>query len=163
MPTPIQYPYTGGNRHSSASATLKIFNGTTQIPSTGPFAGWSKISYEWELKPSLVRGHHPDPIGQTLGQASYTLSWEVFLAEYNMLLSLIGPGFATIPLTFTVAYSENGFDTIVDQILGVRLTKGGRELQNNADPLKATIECSPLKILPNGVDLLAVPLSANVA
>lgn len=161
--TPLSYPAVGGNRHSSASAELKIFNGSTQIPASGPYAGWSKMSYTWTLTPELVKGHHPDPIGQTLGEAKYELEITVFLAEYNLLLAGIGPGFATIPLTFVVSYSENGFDTLVDTINGVRLTSGGAEMDNTGKPIERTIKCSPLKILPNGVDLLAIPLTALTA
>jgi hypothetical protein len=163
MPLPIQYPLVGGNRHSSASAELKIFNGTQQIPPGLPFAGWSKISYEWELTPVYVKGHHPDPIAMTIGEAKYTLEWDVYLAEYNLLLATLGQGFATMYLQFQVSYTENGFDTIVDTINGVRLTTGGAELTTNADPLKRTIKCMPLKILPNGVDMLAVPLTPTTA
>lgn len=163
MPTPISYPSTGGNRHSSASAELTIFNGAVQIPASGPFAGWSKIGYTWSLEPELVKGHHPDPIGQTVGAAKYELTWTVFLAEYNMLLALLGPGFATFNLTFVISYSENGFDTIVDTITGVRLTSGARELDNTAKPLEGEFKCSPLKIYPNGQELLAIPLTSLTA
>lgn len=158
--TPIQYPTTGGNRHSSASAELTIVGpGNIQIPSSGPFPGWTKISYTWNLESVELYGHHPDPMGQTLGQAKYELEWEVWLAEYNMLLAALGQGFASQYIQFMISYSENGFDTIVDIINGVRLTSGGAEMTNNPDPLKRTIKCKPLKILPNGVDMLAIPLS----
>lgn len=155
MPSPIQYPYTGGNRQSSASAKLKI-----ALPGgTIDYAGWTKISYSWELKPVKVRGNHPDPIGQTLGIAEYEASWEVYLAEYNYLLSIIGGGFATTYFTFTVAHSENGFDTVVDTIQGVRLVKGEASIEApSADPQKRTLELSPLKIYVNGLDPLAIPL-----
>ena len=156
MPSPIQYPYIGGYRHSPNSAELKI-----ALPSGQNFilSAWQKISYKWELKPELVYGQGVDPVGQTIGQAKYEAELELLLAEYNYLLSLVGAGFATIPLLITVTHVENGFDTIADQIVGCRLAGGEADIQaGGAQPAqKRVVPLQPIKILPNGVDMLAIP------
>jgi hypothetical protein len=148
--TPIQYPLINGIRHSIASVELK-FNGQIYI-------GFKSINYEWSLEPGMVRGNHPDPVGDTLGVAEYSADAEVYLAEYNQLLQALGPGFATIHFPIIVTYSENGFDTIVDELIGCRIKKGTASQSQGSDPLVRKIEFSVLKIKPNGVDLLSVPL-----
>jgi|SRR5271165_750063 len=156
-PSPIQYPYIGGYRHSPTSAELKI-----SLPSGQNFilSAWQKISYKWELAPELVYGNHPDPVGQTIGQAKYEAELELLLAEYNYLLASIGAGFATIPLLITITHVENGFDTVADQLLGCRLKAGEADIQAGGaqPPQKRVIPLQPIKILPNGVDMLAIPL-----
>lgn len=159
MPNAISYPFYGGARHSPASAELKIILPNTQFI----LGGWQKISYSWELAPEMVYGNHPDPVGQTLGQAKYEAELELLLAEYNFLLASIGPGFATIPFQLTISHTENGFDTIVDSIYGARIKGGSADIQIGAAPQKRTVPLSPLKIKPNGVDLLAVPLQGVAA
>lgn len=152
MGTPISYPLTSGNRHSPASAELKINDKIVQ--------GWRSIEYTWKLEPVEVRGPHPDPLGFTIGQASYEGSIELYLAEYQQILSDLGPGFAVVQFPITVSYSENGFDTIVDELIGCRF-KAGSGTQSGTDPLARKFDLAILKIKPNGVELLQVPLSGT--
>lgn len=163
MPTPIQYPYVGGYRHSPSSSELKV-----TLPNNSAFilSAWQKIDYKWELSAEPVYGNHPDPVGFTIGQAKYEAELELLLAEYNYFLGQIisamggGGGFATLPLLFTVTHTENGFDTIADQIIGCRIAGGDTSIQAGGaqPPQKRTLPLKPLKIKPNGIDMLAVAL-----
>jgi hypothetical protein len=156
MVAPLQYPLIGGIRHDFSSLELKFTGPTGALPR---FKGFKSFGYTWKLTPTKLWGAHPDPIGQTLGVADYTCDIEVYLAEYVAWLASIGPGFATIPLTAEASYSSNGFDTIVDRILGCRLSSGEAAMSQGGDGLTRKLELSPLKVLPNGVDLLAQVLN----
>jgi hypothetical protein len=151
----IAYPFTAGQRHSPASAELRFGK-----PINGIVVGWTSIEYSAKLEPEPQYGNHPDPIGYTLGRATYEASIEVYLAEFKQqLLDALGPGWAVTPFDMTVTYSENGFDTFTDAILGCRLTGFEMTIGNDAAGLKRKLPMKVLKILTNNVDMLKVPLT----
>jgi len=155
MASQIAYPFTGGHRHSPASAELRV-----GAPINGIVLGWTSIEYSGKLEPELLSGNHPDPIGMTLGRAAYDASIEVYLAEFfQQFIAPLGRGWAEKYLDFTVTYSENGFDTVSDHLIGVRLTGFEAAIGNDAAGLKRKIPLKLLKILTNNVDMLNVPLT----
>lgn len=151
----LAYPLTAGARHSPASAELRI-----GAPVNSILLGWTSIEYKALLEPEVLWGNHPDPIGYTIGRATYEASIEIYLAEVHQLISALGAGWATIGMTWTVTYSENGLDTITDTLIGVRLTGFEATVGNDAAGLKRKMPLKVLKILTTGnVDMLAVPLT----
>lgn len=151
----ISYPFTGGSRHSPASAELRF-----GAPINAIVIGWTSIDYSAKLEPEMVYANHPDPIGRTLGRATYEASIEVYLAEFKQqLLDSLGAGWATQSFDITVTWTENGFDTFTDHIIGCRLLGYEQTISNDAAAIKRKVELKPLKILTNNVDMLAVPLT----
>jgi hypothetical protein len=148
--TPIQYPYVNGVRQSFASIEFRM-NG--QI-----FVGFKSIDYNRTRDREEVRGNSPDPLGKTIGENKYTASCDLYLAEWNLFQSQLGPGYGDILFPCYVTYSSNGFDTIQDIIIGC--TVDTTESTNQQGPAGTTrkIDLKPLKILFNGVDDLLVPL-----
>lgn len=153
--TTIPYPFVNGVRQSFCSMELK----TLGIP----FMGIASANYSWEVKREEVHGTHPDPLGVTRGQASYTFEAEFYLAEYNLLIATIGNGFAETPMTATATYSETGLDTICDTIQIVGLDKGDGSQSNDSKAITRKVTFHAIKIWPNGFDLWNNPLKGFAA
>lgn len=146
----IPYPLINGVRHSFSSIELKL-NGQL-------FVGFKSINYGRTRSRALVRGNSPDPLGKTQGDNEYKADVELYLAEWNEFQKSLGKGYGDIFFDVLVTYSATGTDTIQDVIKGC--TVDGLEVSQGQgpDPLARKFEMSPLKILFNGLDDLAVPL-----
>lgn len=152
MPTPIPYALVNGVRHSPVSIELKLQG---QI-----FIGFKSIEYSRTRKRSMVYGHHPDPLGKTRGQNEYKASCELWLAEWNAFQAQLGTGYGDVLFQVLVTYTENGFDTIQDVINGSSMdsTEAASEA-SSTDGLARKFDLNPVKILFNGIDDVAVPLT----
>jgi hypothetical protein len=150
MATPIPYALINGVRHSFSSIELKL-NG--QI-----FIGVKSINYSRTRGRSLVRGNSPDPLGKTRGENEYSGDCELYLAEWNLFQEQLGPGYGDVFFSVLVTYSENGFDTIQDELLGCTMDSAEASNAQGSDPTIRKVNLMPLKILYNGVDDLATPL-----
>lgn len=150
MATTIPYPLINGQRHSFASIELKL----------GPqiFIGFKSIEYSRTRNREVLYGAHPDPLGKTIGENDYKASVELYLAEWAFFQSQLGAGYGDVSFQVLVTYKAQGFDTIQDVIKGC--TIDGLEASNSQgpSPLTRKFDMSPLKILFNGVDDLAIPL-----
>lgn len=153
MTTPIAYPLINGVRHSFASIELKL-NG--QI-----FIGFKSINYTRTRSRSLVRGNSPDPLGKTQGDNDYSADFELYLAEWNLFQSQLGPGYGDKFYQILATYSANGFDTIQDVINGCTVDSTEASQSQGPDPLVRKFDAKPLKILFNGIDDLATPLAGT--
>lgn len=148
--TPIPYPLVNGVRHSFASIEFKFFG---QI-----IIGFKSITYSRKRERTKVYGAHPNPLGKTRGKNSYDASCELYLAEFNASLQQLGDGYGDVFGDIFVTYSENGFDTIQDVIRGCTIDTTEAEGSEGTDPLTRKIDLSPLQILFNGIEDLAIPL-----
>jgi hypothetical protein len=172
------YPTISGARHSFASIELKVAG---QI-----FSGFKSINYSRVRSRSYVMSNNPDPIGKTRGTNAYKADVEFYLAEFNAFMSMLGgqgiqlsgalsiPGVVSIAGALTinaggagygdqafqilVTYSENGFDTITDQLIGC--TFDSTEASNSVgdDPTVRKVELNPIAILYGGISDNATPL-----
>jgi hypothetical protein len=152
---PIPYPFLNGVRHSFASVEFK-FNGVI-------FTGIASMNYSRKRNRGLIRGNHPDPMGKTIGENEYTADCELYVAEWNLFQSTLGnagKGYGDAFFTATAVYSANGFDMITDTLLGCTIDSVEATLAKGVDGLTRKLDLSPLKILFNGQDDLAVPLAA---
>lgn len=149
--TPISYPLVNGVRHDFSSIELKL-NG--QI-----FVGFKSINYSRTRSRTMVYGNSPDPIGKTKGTNEYAADVEIYLAEWNAFQDSLGEGYGDTLFQVLVTYSNDGFDTIQDVIRGCTIDGLEVSQSQGADPLSRKFEMSPLKILFNGLDDLAIPLS----
>lgn len=150
--TPISFPLVNGARHSFSSIELKI-NG--QI-----FVGFKSINYSRTRSRTMVYGNSPDPLGKTRGTNEYKADCELYLAEFNAFKESLGAGYGDIAFDINVTYTENGFDTISDVIRGCTLDTTDSSNSQGNDPLVRKMELNPIKILFNGKDDLATPLTS---
>ena len=152
MTTPIAFPLVNGVRHAFASIKLQI--GNTK------FVGFKAINYNMSKSREMARGNHPDPLGKTRGDNDYKCDCEIYLAEFNLFIASLGPGWGQIFFTILVSYSENGFDVTQDQILGCTIDEVDASQSQGPAALTRKLTFNPLKILYNGVDSEPNPLVA---
>jgi hypothetical protein len=169
----IQYPLINGVRHSFSSiegqfVQAAAVGGQGQSGSAAGaamalnFRGYKAINYGRTRSRTFVYGTHPDPIGKTRGKNEYKADLEVLLAEFYQLqdaLQAIQAGYGDVFFQFIVTYSENGFDTKTDTIIGCTLDLTEASQAEGTDALHRKISLSPLKILINGIDDCAIPLA----
>ena len=154
MPTvsTIPYPMTNGARQSFVSIEVKL-NG--QI-----FMGITKIDYKRTRERTVVTGTNADPLGKTRGENKYEASCDVYLAEFNqfMVSTMGGNGYGDVFFSVDVTYSENGFDTIHDTLIGCTVDSTEASNSKGTEGLVRAVNLAPLKILFNGIDDNASPL-----
>jgi hypothetical protein len=151
MTQAIQYPLVNGVRHSFTSIELKI-NGDIYV-------GFKSINYSRNRGRTMVKGNSPDPLGKTRGENEYKADCELYLAEWNALQAKLGAGYGDVFFDITVTYNENGFDVITDTIKGCTLDTTDASNGQGSDPTVRKFELNPIKILFNGLDDMAVPLT----
>lgn len=150
--TPIPYPYINGSLFSFPSIELKI-RGII-------FRGFKSINYSRKRDRPKVYGNSPDPLGKVVGKNDYTADAEVYLAEFNAFLASIGSGYGDEFFPIYVSYVQNGFETIQDQLIGCTLDETEAAQSDGTDPLVRKLTLNPLKILFNGYEDLAFPLTS---
>lgn len=150
MGEPIAYPLINGVRHGFSSIELKIAN---QL-----FIGFKSINYTRTRSRTMVYGSSPDPIGKTRGTNEYKADCELYLAEWNLLQSILGDGYGDVLFDVLVTYGENGFDTIADEIIGCTMDTDDAQNGQGTDPLVRKIDLNPVKCKYNGKDNLQFPL-----
>lgn len=150
----ISYPLINGTRHEWSSIELKL-NGKIYV-------GVSSINYSAKLEPTKVYGVSPEPIGRTRGVYSAEGSIEMYLAEYNALLtdlSALG-GLMEVSFDAVVAYSEADFDVITDEVIGCRIKNIDASQSQGADPLKRKLDLDIMKIKFGGFENVNSPLTS---
>jgi hypothetical protein len=148
--SPLAYPTVNGVRHSFASIELKI--------GTLIFVGFKSINYSRTRSRTLVRGNSPDPLGKTRGDNEYSADCELYLAEWNLLMQTLGKGYGDVLFPINVTYSENGFDTITDNLIGCTIDSTEASQSQGNDALTRKFNLMPLKILFGQTEDLASPL-----
>lgn len=150
-----QYPLINGTMHEWSSITLKAKGKTyTRVKS---------INYSEKLTPTKVYGTSADVIGRTRGMREVDADLELYLDEWRLLQADLGPGFYEVPFEITVAYAEDNVSTIVDTLVGCRIQELGASQSQGADALTRKVGLSVMKLLPNGVDGVANPLTGASA
>lgn len=153
MSAQIQYPLINGVRHSFSSIEAKLAGSI--------FLGMKSINYSRTRSRGWARGTSPDPLGKTLGDNEYKADVELYLAEFNVFIvnALGGAGYGDVFFSVSVTYTLPNFDTIVDQIIGCTLDTTDASNSQGTDPTLRKFELNPTKILYNGLNDLAVPLT----
>ena len=151
MATPVQYPFVNGVYHAFASVELK-WNGTIYV-------GVKAINYKQSLTPTKVKGAHAEPIGRTRGDLEADGDVELYLQQANQLLTDMGAGYYEKVIGITSTYSENGLDTITDELVSVRIQEIDDSHSQSVDALTKKFTLNVMKVLYNGVEPLINPLS----
>ena len=126
----ISYPLINGLRYSFASIECTI-NGDK-------FLGFKSINYDDGLKPGVLYGTTPVPLGRTKGKYEAKGDLEVYRLEAQAILDALATGgkyFYEVPFTLTVQYSETDTDPVTtDNIYGVRLEAASASNSEGSDP-----------------------------
>ena len=106
-------PLVNGNYYSFANVEARI---------GGLFlVGFKSINYGSKLGSQYVRGTNKMPIGRTQGQFEPHSDCELYLPQFNTLVTQLGPGFMLLDMNITVTYgnpTDNaGLLTITDTIV----------------------------------------------
>lgn len=151
MANPIPYPLVNGTRHSWAQIETKV-QGVLIV-------GFQEINYNDKLTPEKEYGQASEPIGRTQGEYLAEGSMTLLLAEFNVLIQTLGPGYKQKVFPITVSYSADGLETIVDQLIGCRITEV--DASNAKGPGGTVRKCTLdlMKVLWNGLDSLINPLT----
>ena len=151
MASPIQYPLINGTRHSFASIELTL--------GSLIFVGFRAVNYKRSRGRTTVYGSSPDPLGKTRGVNEYTADCELYLAEWNAFQADIGAGYGDEAFQVLVTYTENGFDSIIDTLIGCTMDSTEASNSQGSDPTVRKFDLNPIKILFNGIEDLAQPLT----
>lgn len=160
MPNPLTLPLINGVRHAASSVEVKVAGII--------IVGVKSVNYSRTRTRSMVRGFHPDPVGQTLGENEYSADMEMYFAEYMLLQNTLlqlggGKGYGDVTFDVLCTYGAAGFDTVTDTIRGCNLDSVETGLSQGPDAITRKINLGPLKILYGGIDDLAVPLVGQPA
>ena len=147
----ISYPLVTGFRFGPASVSADF-----QLPGgqSYTFRGWKSLNYSRTRDRATVRGFGVNPIGKTRGENSFDADCEIFLEEFNELITMMGPGYADQQFTILVHMTE-GENDIQDQLIGCTLDSTESAVQQGTDALTRKFKLSPLQILFNGIDDVA--------
>ena len=160
MTDSLAFPLFNGKRHAFSSLTFlakATGGGAEDIPD---IRLWLKsIDYGRKRNRGLVRANHPDPIAKTVGENEYSGSMEIYRAEFNLFLSIFGPGYGDRPFTILATWGLSGFETVTDELLGCNFDSSDSGGSQGPDPSIVKIDLSPLKIKFCGLDDLAYPLT----
>jgi hypothetical protein len=146
---PPVYPLINGRRYDFSAIELII--GTDRI------IGFKEISYSDELAPGEVYGSSAQLIGRTRGQRKSSASLTMYLQEFDELVQKLGNGFMEKVFDVVVQYADHEQPTLMDQILGCRITKVDKGGASGTDALEARLELHVMRILHHGNDAVVEP------
>lgn len=147
----MDYPNINGVRHEWSSVEIKLGE---QI-----YLGVAEVKYSDTLKGTKLYGTHPQAIGRTRGQYECEASIVMYLEEADHFREALGDGYKEVPFDIVVSYTEDE-KTIVDEIIGAKITKDEGGGAKGADGLTCPWELDPMFILWNGKNSLKRPLEA---
>lgn len=151
----LSYPLINGIRHEWSSVEIKLDGDV--------YVGVKEIKYSASLKGSKMRGTHPAPIGRTRGEYDCEASIVLWFAEAVQFRKKLGAGYLEKAFDIVVSYVEDGFDTVVDEIIGCRITKDEGGGSQSPDGLTISWDLDPMKIIFDGVEGLKTPLEKLAA
>lgn len=142
----MDYPLINGTRHEWSSIEIKLRSDV--------YIGVKEIKYSDSLKGTKLRGTHPKPIGRTRGEYDAEASIVLWFAEASIFRKALGPGYKEVPFDIVVSYTEDGFETIVDEIIGARITKDEGGGSQGPDGLSTPWDLDPMDIIWDGISSL---------
>lgn len=152
----LGYPHTDGDRQSFASIEARFKDKVYFIHA---------INYSRERSRGVVLLNHPDPMGKTKGTNAYKADAEMLLAEFEELKKDLGEGdngdgYGDKYFTVVVTFTENGLDTITDELLGCTLDSTDASNAQGDDATMRKFNLNPVKIKFGQADDCATPLKA---
>lgn len=143
MPQPILYPKVNGHVYDFSSVEIN-FKGLI-------YAGVSEISYTHGLEPGVLRGTRSGKLGRTRGEYTAEGSFSMYLEEWKLFRTALGPGFMERSFTATIHYSELGAPLQTDVLNGCRITNDEKSHSQGSDPLVAAITLDIMEVFEDGI------------
>lgn len=151
IPSPV-YPLINGHRYSFASIEA-TFNGQK-------FLGFTEIAYKASLKPTVVYGAAPHPLGRTRGKVENTWSAKIYRIEFELLkatLGFLGVGFGENAFDIVVQFAELPTQPVTtDTIFGARIEEADLTNSDGTEPSIVSLTGSSLGTALNG-GLIVIP------
>lgn len=169
MPT-VQYPLVNGARQSFVSTEVRfvspsLANSQAGVALSLALRGYKSIKYSRKRERAELRGNSPDPLGKTRGENKYECEADYALEEYKAIQAALqaiqSPGYGDVFFALQITHAEPGLTSVVDSVLGCTLDTTENDSAAGPDPTMRKISFSPLKVLFNGIDDLAVPLQGS--
>ncbi len=143
MPQPILYPKVNGHVYDFSSVELN-FAGLI-------YTGVSEISYTHGLEPGVLRGTRSGKLGRTRGEYTAEGSFSMYLEEWKLFRTALGPGFMEQSFTATILYSELLAPLQTDVLVACRITNDEKSHSQGADPLVVAITLDIMEITEDGL------------
>ena len=152
--TPIQVPITNGVVRSFGHVRCRIAG----IDFTG---GFKSIKRSRKRTREDVESNSPDPTGKTLGTNKYECSAVMYVDWYYNVLRTLGAGYGDIPFLIFISYVGANLVTYTDTVINCTFDGDDGDDQAGNAALTRTIDFHPTKILFNGLEDLADPLTGS--
>lgn len=122
------------------------------------YLGFKSLNFADELKPGIVRGTSPMKRGRTVGTVENTASGEMYLREFNELISALvatNPtlGYGMIEFNINVAYAPPGQKVIQVELRQCRITKASDDGSEGEAALTTKIDLDVMEIVRNGISI----------
>lgn len=131
--------------------------------------GFTELNWSIKVEPGEVRGAGGQPIGYTLGMASYEGDMTILEPQYYELIGVLGDNYMSKAFNIFIARGpiddtgEETFDTYYDALYGVRLTgSAGSGSATSGDALVKKLTIKPLRVLENGISPFPQTPSADI-
>ncbi len=149
----IEYPQVNGHRFSHESLEIS-WNGIALI-------GVDALDFDDELAPGELYGTAPQIIGRTRGKGKASASISMARLEWERVrrtLGVGGQGFGENASNIRITYFEIATEPLVDQIVGVRVSKVSQGSKPGGEALMVKLDLHPMRIQWNG-DMIAAAKS----
>jgi hypothetical protein len=146
---PIAYPLINGHRFDFSSAEIKVAGVLVY--------GIKALNYRHALDPGEVSGSRAPLIGRTRGKYTAEGSIELYLSEYQQLITLLaagGRGYMEASFHIVASYSEVGGELITDTLIGCRLRNADKAFADGADALSVRCDLHIMELRENGLSAL---------
>ena len=134
-----------GNAHSHASVKIYIGGDPT------PYSGVKSINYSHKLEPGEYKGTNAQITRRTLGEYSTSGDIEMRIDEANRLITNMGDGYMAVSLNIVVSRFEQNMDSIIDELIGVRITESNTQSSEGKDATTRKFTLHILVIRENGI------------
>ncbi len=142
----ISNPLINGNLYDFSSIEAKL-DGQTYL-------GFKSINYSHGLEPGEVFGTDAQKAGRTRGQYKPESSFEMYKAEYALLIQGLGPGYMERSFNVVVNYEEwDGpvLRVVTDVVIGFRIKKAENAHSSGNEPLTVKVDGSVMYVIENGL------------
>lgn len=116
------------------------------------------ISYKSSLKPGKVRGMSAAVRGRTRGLWDGEASFDMYKAESQRLIQVLGPNFMEVAFDVSVTYAEANSPTITDILSGLRITDLDNSHSEDAEGLITKVSLDVFRMKLNGFSPVSDPV-----
>ncbi len=146
------YPLINGLKWdwSSAEISINAGDGGSQT-----FIGIKELTWSESLEPGIVRGTSAQKLARTRGEHDAEASLVMWTEDALEFLNALGDGYGEVSFDITASYSGPGTPTKTVRLEGCRITNKEGGGSQGTDPLEVSLDLDVLKILEDGLSMVA--------